>query len=145
REVVKQVYAALHPQFVSLLHAAKAETELHSIACAPADHRSPEILVSGKLMAFLRLMEQPVQFSVFNPITEALRGEETKLVEEHRVDLIVPVAVGPDREESLLVLGPKRSEEPYSRDDEKLLAAIAASLALVSASTADIADRHSLK
>jgi len=143
REVVKQVYAALHPEFVSVLQGAAHETELHSIACAPADHRSPEILMSGKLMAFLRLMEQPLQLSASHPITEALRAEETKLVEAHRLDLVVPVAVGPDRAESLLVLGPKRSEEPYSREDEKLLAAIAASLALLSATTAEDTDRQS--
>jgi hypothetical protein len=146
REVVKQVYAALHPEFVSLLHGALHETELRSIACAPADHRPPEIVMSGKLMAFLRLMEQPVQLSASTPIIEALRNEEMNLLEEHRVDLVVPVAVGPDRPESLLVLGPKRSEEPYSREDEKLLEAIAASLALLSASTAgEDADRQSFK
>jgi len=144
REVVKQVHAALHPEFVSLLQGAPHETELHSIACAPADHRPPEILMSVKLRALLRLMEQPVQLSAAKPIAEALRGQEMKLVETHRVDLVVPVAVGPDRAESLLVLGPKRSEEPYSREDETLLAAIAASLALLSASTADEnADRQS--
>jgi hypothetical protein len=145
REVVNQVYAALHPEFVSVLHGAPHETELRFIACVPADHRPPEIPMSGKLMAFLRLIEQPVQLSASTPITEALRGEEMKLMEEHRLDLVVPIAVGPDRAESLLLLGRKRSEEPYSREDEKLLAAIAAGLALLSAGTAGDADWQSFK
>src|SRR5262249_33382224 len=52
-EVVNQVHAALHPEFVSLLHRAADQMELRSIACIPAGHRPPQIPVSGKLMAFL--------------------------------------------------------------------------------------------
>src|SRR5262249_53439446 len=119
---------------------------LGSIACAPEDHRPPEILVSGKLMAFLRLVERPVQLSTSTHIMEALRGEELELVNEYRIDLVVPVAIGSEGAESLLILGPKRSEEPFSREDEKLLAAIAASLALLSASTsAEHTDRQSFQ
>jgi tRNA A-37 threonylcarbamoyl transferase component Bud32 len=135
-EVVKQIEAALHPEFVSLLRRAPDQLELRSIACTPAHHQPPEMLVSGKVMAFLRLVEKPVQLSASTLVADALHGEEMKLVQEHRMDLLVPITVGPDRTESLLVLGPKRSEEPYSREDEKLLSAIAANLALLSASTA---------
>jgi eukaryotic-like serine/threonine-protein kinase len=145
-EVVKQVHATLHPEFVSLLHRAADQMELRSIACTPAGHRPPEIPVSGKLMAFLRLVERPVQLSASNPVADALRGEEVKLVNDHRIELLIPVAVGPDRAESVLVLGPKRSEEPYSREDEKLLTAIGASLALLLASTASATeDRQSFQ
>src|SRR5262249_8908697 len=66
-----------------------------------------------------------------------------KLVDEQRMEVVVPVAVGPDRAESVMVLGPKLSQEPYSREDEKLLAAIAASLALLSAG--EDADRQSFQ
>ena len=45
---------------------------------------SPEILVSGKVMAFLRLVEKLVQLSASSLVTEALRGEEMNLVSEHR-------------------------------------------------------------
>jgi eukaryotic-like serine/threonine-protein kinase len=145
-EVVKQIHAALHPEFVSLLYRATDQWELRSLACAPADHRPPEILVSGKVIAFMRLVERPVQLSASSLVTEALHGEEKNLVSEHRVDLLVPITVGPERPESLLVLGPKRSQEPYSREDEKLLSAIAANLALLVASMGPSdADSHSFQ
>jgi hypothetical protein len=145
-EVVKQIHAALHPEFVSLLHRPADQLELRAIACAPAHHRPPEILVSGKVMAFLRLVERPVQLSTSSLVAEALHAEEMELVNEHRMDLLVPITVGPDRTESVLVLGPKRSEEPYTREDEKLLSAMAANLALLSASTArSDADRLSFQ
>jgi hypothetical protein len=37
------------------------DVKLRSIACAPADRKPPQLLVSGKLMAFLRLVEKPVR------------------------------------------------------------------------------------
>jgi hypothetical protein len=55
---VKQIHAALHPEFGSLLNRQEDQLELRPVGCAPADHRSPEILVSGKVMAFLRLVEK---------------------------------------------------------------------------------------
>ena len=75
-EVVKQIHGALHPEFVSLLHRQEDQLELRRVGCAPADHRSPEILVSRKVTAFLRLVEKPVQRSASSLVTEALRGEE---------------------------------------------------------------------
>ena len=36
-----------------------------------------------------------------------------------------------ERKEALLALGQKRSEEPYTQEDQNLLVAIAASLALL--------------
>ena len=46
-----------------------------------------------------------------------------------RIDLIVPIAMTIDREEALLALGANRSQEPYTRDDRNLLAAIASNFA----------------
>ena len=43
----------------------------------------------------------------------------------------MPVTLAPERTEALLVLGSKRSEEPYSREDQDLLVAVATSLALL--------------
>jgi hypothetical protein len=145
-EVVTQIHDALHSEFVAMLYRRENQWELRSLACAPANHKSPEIPVSGKVMAFLRLVERPVQLSTSSLVTEALRGDEINLVREHRIDLIVPITVVPDHPESLLVLGPKLSEEPYSHEDEKLLSAIAANLALLAASTSRAdADRHSFQ
>jgi Protein kinase domain len=45
--------------------------------------------------------------------------------------LLVPVATNPEHTEVLLVLGAKRSEEPYSSEDRDLLVAIAANLAIL--------------
>ena len=53
------------------------------------------------------------------------------MIRRARIDLLVPVATAVGTEEALLALGIKRSEEPYTREDQELLEAIAASLALL--------------
>ena len=54
------------------------------------------------------------------------------IVTGQRIELVVPVMLRSDGLESALVLGPKRSEEPYTHEDLDLLRAIASSLAPVS-------------
>src|SRR5207244_2406829 len=101
--VLTHIQEALHPEFVSLLHHETDEKEFRSIACAPASHTPPRLEADGKLVALLRVVGKPLQLA-------ALAVEW--LVEEQRVELLVPIAVGSDGPESLLALGPKRSEEP---------------------------------
>src|SRR4029079_5519096 len=49
-----------------------------------------------------------------------------------RVDLVVPImTAAAHQREALLVLGTKRSEEPYDRDDRELVASVTASLAVL--------------
>jgi tRNA A-37 threonylcarbamoyl transferase component Bud32 len=131
-EVVNRIENALHSEFVSLLHRAADQTEFRAIASEPAHHTKMRLRKDAKLMALVRLVEKPLQFLDSNWLTEKLPREEIRLIEQEGIDLIVPIKIGSDAAESLLVLGPKRSEEPYSREDERLLNAIAASLALLS-------------
>jgi serine/threonine-protein kinase len=58
-------------------------------------------------------------------------GLEPDELRRARVELLMPIAMGSGRHEAILALGPKRSEEPYTRDDREALEAIASSLALL--------------
>jgi hypothetical protein len=60
-----------------------------------------------------------------------LPREESEFVRRARIDLLAPIAAGPGQTEALLALGVKRSEEPYTREDQELLETITASLALL--------------
>ena len=62
-------------------------------------------------------------------LQQQLPHEETEFLRRGRIDLLVPVATDPERTEVFLVLGVKRSEMPYSSEDQDLLVAIAVSLA----------------
>jgi hypothetical protein len=81
----------------------------------------------------MRLLGKPLEVPQVSSgwLKEQLPHEETAFLREARIELLVPIATGGDRTEALLVLGLKRSEEPYAREDLDLLVAIASSLALL--------------
>jgi hypothetical protein len=86
-----------------------------------------------KLLSLIRVLGKPVRISLSEGgwLWRQLPQSEAYFFRESRLDLIVPVALSPERTEAVLVLGAKRSDEPYSREDEELLSAIASALALL--------------
>jgi len=131
--VTTRIEAALHPEFVALLVNEPRELFYRALAVAPAGNGPPPLPKESKLLSMIRLLGKPLEV----PQTESgwlqqqLPHEETEFLRQGRIDLLVPVATDPQRTEVLLVLGVKRSEEPYAREDLELLVAIAASLAIL--------------
>jgi hypothetical protein len=132
--VVARIEAALHPEFVALVMRQPHETHYRSRAAAPAGQAPPPLPSDSKLMTLVRVLGKPLEVTLTESgwIRQQLPHEETDFLRQARIDLLVPIAVVPERTEALLALGVKRSEEPYSREDQDLLVAIAASLALLS-------------
>lgn len=130
---VARVEAALHPEFVALLVREPREPAYRTLAAVPAGQGPMPLPAESKLLSLVRLLGKPLEV----PHTESgwlqqqLPHEETEFLRRARIDLLVPVATSPDCAEALLALGAKRSEEPYSGEDQDLLIAIAASLAIL--------------
>jgi serine/threonine-protein kinase len=84
-------------------------------------------------MSLVRLLGKPLEVPQTGSgwLTEQLPHDETTFLRQSRIELIVPISTSLDRTEALLALGVKRSEEPYTREDLDLLAAVASSLALL--------------
>jgi eukaryotic-like serine/threonine-protein kinase len=131
--VVAQIEAALHPEFAALLVREPQEKQYSVLASAPVGKALPPPPADGKLISLVRLMGKPLQVadSESGWLQQQLPSEETDYLRRTRLDLLVPIAMAPDRTEALLALGLKRSEEPYSREDQDLLVAIGSSLALL--------------
>ena len=131
--VVAQIETALHPELVALLVREPEAASFRSVAAAPAGQAPPPLAADSKLMSLMRVlgkaMELPSEESGW--LLQQLPPEEIDYLRGARIDLLVPIASGRDRREALLALGVKRSEEPYAREDQDLLTAIAASLALL--------------
>jgi hypothetical protein len=133
QSVVTRLEAALHPAFAALLVRQPSESSYRTIAVAPAGMGPPPLGKDSKLLALIRLLARPLEV----PQTEAswlqqqLPHEETDFLRQARLDLLVPVAIEPSSTEALLALGIKRSEEPYSGEDQDLLLTIATSLAIL--------------
>jgi len=131
--VVARIEAALHPEFVALLVHERCETSYRSLAAAPAGHAPPPLSAASKLAALLRVLDSPLEM----PPTESgwlqqqLPPKDVDFLRQARIDLLVPIATASDHTEALLVLGAKRSEEPYAEEDRNLLIAIASGLAML--------------
>lgn len=131
--VVARIEVALHPEFVALLVREPGEANYHSLAAAPAGQAPPPLSATSKLIALIRLLSKPLEIAPGETdwLSQQLPHEETDFLRQARIELLVPIAVAPESREALLALGPKRSEEPYTREDRDLLVAIATSLGLL--------------
>jgi tRNA A-37 threonylcarbamoyl transferase component Bud32 len=131
--VTAKIEAALHPECAMLLAREPGQPCYRALACAPASARPLEVQSETKLMGLLRLLEKPLEVSSGESSwwREQLPHDETQWLRESRVELLIPVALVAEQREVLLVLGPKRSEEPYSREDKEFLLSIGGSLRLL--------------
>jgi tRNA A-37 threonylcarbamoyl transferase component Bud32 len=130
--VIAQIEAALHPEFVAIMQRQSGETTFQTLTSSPSDKAPPAILADTNLIYVMRVRGGPLEVSLgeSNWLQRQLPDEELEFVRQARIDLLVPVAISPEQKEALIVLGAKRSEEPYTREDQKLLESIAANLAL---------------
>jgi tRNA A-37 threonylcarbamoyl transferase component Bud32 len=130
--VVERIESALHPEFVSVMIHAPGESEYRAIATAPKGQLPPKLSAENKVVALVHVLGKPLELLSTNSawLDDRLPQDESEFVRNARIDLLVPVASGTGRSEALLSCGIKRSEEPYTHEDQQLLETIATNLAL---------------
>jgi len=131
--VAARIEAALHPEYAGLLVREPGEPNYRSLAITPPGRALPILPAESKLMSLVRLLGKPLEMPQTGSswLGQQLPREETEFLRRARIELLVPISIASARTEAMLVLGVKRSEEPYSHEDQDLLVAIASSLALL--------------
>jgi len=131
--VVMRIEAALHPEFAAVMDRPPDLACFRTLASSPPDKGPPPIAAESSLISVVRTIGDPLDVLLGESgwLRFRLPDREIEFVRGARIDLIVPIAVAPAPHEALLALGAKRSEEPYTRDDREMLAAIAANLELL--------------
>ncbi|MFZ0420050.1 MAG: protein kinase [Candidatus Sulfotelmatobacter sp.] len=131
--VVARIEQALHPEFVAILMREATEPLYRCIASAPPEIYPRGLSAESKLMAVFRLFAKPLQISLAESgwLKQQLPSEDTNFLRDARIDLMVPIAIAPHSREALMVLGLKKSEEPYGSEDQELLSGIGSALALL--------------
>jgi serine/threonine-protein kinase len=158
--LVAQIEAALHPQFVALFLRCPPELVYRSVATVPSTTALPPLSSESRVVGLLQVLQKPIQIPGNDRawLPRQLPPGEVHWLRRSNIELLVPVPLGSDttsapvlsgvegpvvsdghpsigprmtRVEGLFALGPKRSEEPYSVEDEDLLMAIGNSLAFV--------------
>jgi serine/threonine-protein kinase len=130
--VVSQIETALHPEFVSLMVQEPHEPEFRSMAVAPSSAVVPATIpAENKLIGLSRVLGKPIGVLGDSEWLEnRLARNEIDVFRQNSIDLVVSVEGFPQGRQLLLILGLKKSEEPYSQEDQELLQTIAGSLAL---------------
>jgi hypothetical protein len=126
--VISQIDAALHPEFTLLLRRWPGETAFTAVA-GTAGHLGATLPATGKLMALMRVLGKPVDCSeTTGGWHKGLPPEETGFLRRAGIEWIYPISVAEEKQEAVLALGPRRSEEPYSSEDQQLLESICGAL-----------------
>src|SRR5215469_16484553 len=131
--VVARVADALHAQGCALLMRKPGESLYRIVAAAPEGALTTDLPATNKLIPLVRTLECSIS------ITSAGRGwlgqqlpqVDKDFLRSAHIELLVPVTLKEGSTEALLVLGAKRSEEPYSTEDITLLENLASALELL--------------
>jgi hypothetical protein len=131
--VVGWVAGALHVDLVILLVRRGREHVYRPVATRPEGADALVLRVDGRTVRLLHLLQTPIQVPSHDGhrLVRQLPREELETLRRSGIELLVPVGTADGAPAVLLALGPKRSEEPYSTEDEDLLVALADSLALL--------------
>jgi hypothetical protein len=125
RSVSDKIESALHPQRVLIFHRLEHHTDFklgHSSADATADLR---IGSDYPGLRAIELANRPLDF----PFSTEASAEDRNL-ESLGIRLVVPIT-GANRLLGILMLGEKRSEQPYTSSDREMLQSIAAQIGVV--------------
>jgi tRNA A-37 threonylcarbamoyl transferase component Bud32 len=125
---VAAIEAALHPELVALLLEEPGTGHVRAVAAAPTGREVPAWPADSRLLEVLQALGAPLLVAPARAagVTDGLPAEDVERLEQTGVDLVVPVPV--TGRKAALMLGPKRSGEPWDREERDLLATVAFAL-----------------
>jgi tRNA A-37 threonylcarbamoyl transferase component Bud32 len=128
RRVSERIEAALHPSRIHFFHRADSGV----IRLSYSSDVVPPDLPTSSDSALFRIMRRQMT-ALDYPLPRAIKLPKTDIqwLERLGAELIVPMNDSQNQPVGLMILGEKRSEEPYSPTDRSLLLAIARQMAIV--------------
>ena len=131
--VVSRVVEALHAEFCALLVRKPEESLYRVVAAAPTGSLTADLPATNKLIPLVRMLDRsvPIMLAESGWLGQQLPQVDKEFLHNAHIDLLVPVALAEGNTEALMVVGAKRSEEPYSTEDTGLLESVASAVALL--------------
>ena len=131
--VSRQLAATMHPHTISVFYreTARSEMRLLSRSGSGVETRADGRALSDdlRILRMAREARKPFDSAAFD--RAGLPAHERDWLASIDAHLLVPIGLTNQPPAGLLVMGEKRSEEPYSPADQKLLQGIAAQMAVV--------------
>jgi hypothetical protein len=130
--VISQIDTALHPESVAVL----AGEDMRLDVLAALRSEVTPLARDGGLATLLRWSDEPLEIFLDDDRSPAARlpAGDRAWLQQTRVTLLVPIFTGSGDRRTLIgviALGEKRSEEPYTAEDRRLLSGIAGQMSLV--------------
>jgi serine/threonine-protein kinase len=129
---VSRMSMAFHSSFVALLVREPHHDDFYALSATP-ERSVPHLTKDSTVVGLVRVIGKPVDFAnAPDWLVDHLSDDDFVALHADGIELVAPIVTSAaDRREAMLVFGAKRSEEPYSREDRELVAAIADSLAML--------------
>lgn len=129
RLVSQKVVEALHPERLYLFYREEDKRDLSLGYSSAGSGKELSVPEEYELLLVMEHHGKALDFPF--PSKIKLPQRETDWLESMGTSLIVPMNGAEQRLAGLLLLGPKKSEEPYSGSDRQLLDSLAAQIAIV--------------
>src|SRR5687768_6405799 len=128
--VMKQLDEALHPEMAAFIVEGVEQNRLTPVATLHGGVDS--LSTDAGLVAMLRWSDEPLEIFLEDPRSPVKRlpAEEQGWLKRTGASLLVPVLGDEKALIGVILLGEKRSEEPYTDEDRQLLASIAAQVGM---------------
>jgi DNA-binding winged helix-turn-helix (wHTH) protein len=124
---VQEIYRALQPEWAAIVgHVPRHGADC--LAISPDNHKVPIWIIESAPADLARGLGKAVHVGPEASWFQDLSAEDRVRIQESGADLLVPIA-GVNAG-LMIILGPKRSEEPFSQDDRELLIAVAHAIEL---------------
>lgn len=129
--VMTQIDTALHPHSIAVLTGEDAQLDVVSSLGANVQ----PLRLDGGLATLLRWSDEPLEVFLDDERSPAARlpSADRAWLAASGVSLLVPILAGSEESrtlDGLIALGQKRSEEPFTPEDRRLLSGIAAQLSV---------------
>lgn len=125
--VSKQVELALHPKTIQIFYRKEEKQDLSLDYSLVKIQENLSISRHSEILQIFENQEKAQEY----PFNQELSEVEKNWLEHHGITLIVPMKATDHHLIGLLLLGEKKSEEPYSSTDKNLLQTIASQVAFV--------------
>ncbi len=128
RLLSRELDKALHSGFVSVLYRNEYRPEF-SVSFSTKELEGAQELPDSA--ALVPLLENSKKVQNWSALRSAVPAPEAAWLDAKSVDVLVPVLASDERLLGIVLLGEKKSEEPYTRKDRSMLEAVAAQIGLV--------------
>ena len=130
--LIAEIESAFHPTMAGVLLRDSGADHYRALSQYPANADAIEFSATARFCQLAEVLGKPVHIGDRrDSLSSHLPEGEIEVIRRSQIDWLIPVSGASKGAAAFLAIGPKRSQQPYSREDLDLLQSVAGSLALL--------------